>query len=134
MDSMLSRSKVDNDGHAVDADEGRLVHLAARNRVRVAAMVVSIIGQQLMRKHNIPRHTAEDGDRGTSGADGDVQVRDVDVEEALENALSGRVELARVLDVLAALSPGRRRTASRSGGDGGGHGGEGEEGGEELHG
>jgi hypothetical protein len=93
-------------------------------------MVVSIIVRQLVREYNLPRHTAEDGDRGTASADGDVQVRDVDAEQGVDQALSDRVDLARVLDVLAALGAGGRASAGR---DGGGHGGEGEEGGQELH-
>jgi hypothetical protein len=126
-------SGVDNDGHAVDADELGREHAAARDGVRVAAMVVSIIIRQLVRKYNIPRHTAEDSDRGTASADGDVQGRDIDAEQGKDDALSDRVDRVRVLDVLAALSPARRRATSRAGGDGGGHSGEGEEGGEELH-
>jgi hypothetical protein len=94
-------------------------------------MVVSIIVRQLVREYNLPRHTAEDGDRGTASADGDVQGGDIDAEQGLDQARGDRADRARVLDVLAALSSGGRASA---GGDSGGHGGEGEEGAEELHG
>jgi hypothetical protein len=93
-------------------------------------MVVSIIVRQLVRKYNLPRHTAGDGDRGTASADGDVQGRDVDPEQGEDQALGDRADFARVRDVLAALGAAGRASA---GGDGSGHSSEGEEGGEELH-
>jgi hypothetical protein len=71
-----------------------LIDLAALDSVRVA------------------RHTTKDRDRRAARPDRDVERRDVNPEEALDDALGDRVHRARVLDVLAALSAargGRRR-------------------------
>jgi hypothetical protein len=67
----------------------------------------------------VARHAAEDVDGRAARADGDVQAGDDNAEQAGEDAGVLRVEVARVRDVLAALSPRRRRAAvrAREGGD-----------------
>jgi hypothetical protein len=127
---------VDDDGHAVEADEGRLSDGAAVDRVRVALMVVSIVEHTMQLKLHVPRNTAKNGDRGAAGADGDVQVRDVDAEQGEDQALGGGRDIARVLDVLAALGRpggGRDRGLGGGGAGGSGNGHEESEGSEELH-
>jgi hypothetical protein len=130
----LKHSDVDDNGHAVDANECLLSDGATLHSVLVAEVVVSISSPtQAHNETDIPRNTTGDGERGTAGADGDVQAGDVDPEQGEDQALGDRVDRARVLDVLAALR-GARRGASGAGGDGGGDSGESEEGGKELHG
>jgi hypothetical protein len=53
-------------------------------------------------------HAASDGDRRAARADGDVQAAEHNADERPEQALRRRVELARVLHVLAALRRARR--------------------------
>jgi hypothetical protein len=131
--ALLRHSDVDDNGHAVDADQCTLGDGTALHGVLVAEGIVRISPHtQAQNQTDIPRNTAEDGERGTASADGDVQVRDVDPKQREDHALGDRVDRARVLDVLAALR-GARRGASGTSGDGGGNGGESEEGGEELH-
>jgi hypothetical protein len=129
---LLRHSDVDDDRHAVDADQCTLSDGATLHGVLVAEVIVSISSHtQSHNKTDIPRDTAEDAERRTAGADGDVQAGDVDSEQGEDQALGHGRHRARVLDVLAALSGARRGGA---GGDGDGDGGESEEGGEELHG
>jgi hypothetical protein len=68
----------------------------------------------------VARHPAEDVDWRAASADGDVQAGDDDAQEARQDPSVLRVELARVLDVLAALSTAARRAgaAGRGGRDG----------------
>jgi hypothetical protein len=130
---LLRHSGVDDDGHAVDADQCTLGDGTALHGVLVAKVKVSILSDaQAHNKTDIPRDTAEDAERRTASADGDVQAGDVDPEQGEDQALGHGRHRARVLDVLAALSGARRRGGA--GGDGSGDGGESEEGGEELHG
>jgi hypothetical protein len=68
-----------------------LVDRAALDRVRVA------------------RDTASDRDGRAAGADRDAHAGEDDAQEGAEEALGDAVELARVLDVLAALCTARRR-------------------------
>jgi hypothetical protein len=71
------------------------------------------------------------GDAGAARADGHVEARDVDANERLDERRDPRV--ARVLHVLAALGPGRRRAAGAAGRGGSREGGEAGEGdGEDL--
>jgi hypothetical protein len=62
----------------------------------------------------VARHAAEDVDGRAARADGDVQAGDDDAEQATEDAGVLRVEVARVRDVLAALSPRCRRATVRA--------------------
>jgi hypothetical protein len=77
----LKHSDVDDDGHAVDADQCTLGDGTALHGVLVAEGIVSISSHvQAYNERNIPRDTAEDAERRTAGADGDVQAGDVDPE------------------------------------------------------
>jgi hypothetical protein len=80
----------------------------------------------------MPLDTTEDGEWGTASADGDVQGRDIDAEEGIDEALGDGRDRIGVLDMLAALG-GASRRARAFGGGGDGDGGENEKGGEGLH-
>jgi hypothetical protein len=54
----------------------------------------------------LPGDTTEDGDRRAASSNGDVQGADIDAEQSLDETRGDRVDRARVLNVLAALSTG----------------------------
>jgi hypothetical protein len=62
----------------------------------------------------LPGDTTEDGDRRAASSNGDVQAADIDAEQSLDETRGDRVDRARVLNVLAALSA--RRAAAATGG------------------
>jgi hypothetical protein len=109
-------SDVGDDGHAVDANE-RLCREQCQDGVNQMCRerILTLEGLAAADRVLVARHTTEDGDRRAARADRDAQRRDVDVEKALEDALGPRVDVARVLDVLAALRTGSGRRARRRG-------------------
>jgi hypothetical protein len=82
-------------------------------------------------KH-VPANTAENGNGRAARTDGDVQVRDIDTEELLDEASGDTVDRIRVLDILAALGPARGTSTRATGRDGSDGRGEGEGGDDEL--
>jgi hypothetical protein len=98
---MFSCSNIGNDGQAVDPNESSLSDGTTLHGVLVAAQIVRGCSPTLS-YNDLPRNPAEDRNRRTASADGDVQAGDIDANQRLDQRLCETVDLARVLHVFAA--------------------------------
>jgi hypothetical protein len=105
---MRSHSSVNDDGHAVDANKrvySRECQRGMRNAWRES---LTLDHRAAVDRVRVALHAASDGDGRAARADGDVQAAEHNADERPEQALRRRVQLARVLHVLAALRRARR--------------------------